>query len=79
MSEFKDIFGKPFEGIHSYRFGGIAIIDTLLTIVLTFLISIVAGFSFFKTLLVLFLSGEFMHYLFGVNTAVMIKIKKLFT
>ena len=34
LCKYKDSLGKPKEGIHSYRFLGIAIADFLLTIVL---------------------------------------------
>ena len=32
LCEFKDIFGKPGEGVHSIRIANFAIIDILLTI-----------------------------------------------
>ena len=43
LCKYKDIFGKPNEGPHSYRFLNIAIVDTVLTIILGYFIS-----KFFK-------------------------------
>jgi len=33
LSKYKNIFGKPGKGIHSYRFFNIAIVDVFLTII----------------------------------------------
>lgn len=74
LSEYKDIFGKPGEGAHSYRFLGIAIVDLLLTVLLAFGISKYAETSFVDTLIVLLLLGVILHRLFGVNTAANKKI-----
>ena len=35
----KHIFGKPGEWVHSYRFGNVAIVDYLMTIVIAMFIS----------------------------------------
>ena len=70
LCKYKDIFGKPNEGIHSYRFLNIAIVDVLATIVVAFLISHFTKFCFGKTLLALFLCGIVMHRLFCVKTTV---------
>ena len=32
LKQYKDIFGKPNEGVHSYRLFDVAIVDLLLTI-----------------------------------------------
>ena len=38
LCQYKNIFGKVNEGIHSYRIFNIAIVDVLLTILLSFII-----------------------------------------
>ena len=70
FKEFKDILGKPGEGLHSYRLFDIAIIDVLLTILLAFLISYIFNFSFLIVLLILFLLGMILHRLFCVRTTI---------
>jgi hypothetical protein len=66
----KDIFGKPREGIHKYRFLGVAFIDTFFLLVIAFLLSFYTKKSFFTILLVLFLFGIFCHYILSVDTTI---------
>lgn len=68
---FKDILGKPGQGIHSYRLFNIAIVDTALTVLLTWSIHESCGFDFWPTLGGLVVVGELCHYFLGVNTQVM--------
>ena len=76
LCKYKDALGKPNTGIHSYRFLGIAIFDTILTIFIAFIISKFFHLSFLYTLLILFLLGIIMHYIFCVETTVNKFIKK---
>jgi len=39
LCKYKDIFGKPGQGVHSYRIMDIAIVDILLTIFSSWLVS----------------------------------------
>jgi hypothetical protein len=68
--KYKDLFGKPGKGVHSYRIFNIAIVDVLLTILGAFIISYFMKFNFATTLLVLFLLGIILHRLFCVRTTV---------
>jgi hypothetical protein len=68
---FKDVFGKPNEGVHSYRLFGVAIVDVISTVVGVVLIAWFLNVSWWKTLIVAFVLGEIMHYIFGVQTAVL--------
>jgi hypothetical protein len=61
--------GVPGQGFHSARFMGIAVNDTLATIVLAFLTTYIVNISFLKSLLGWFILGEILHYWFGTNTA----------
>lgn len=73
--EFKNVFGKPCEGIHSYRIGNIAIIDVGMTIAGAFIIYCLffrdnKFGTFLYILLFLFILGIIFHRLFCVNTTV---------
>ena len=70
----RDIFGKPGEGVHSYRFMGIALVDAILTIIVAFYVSKKYTVSFVKTLIVFFSAGVIVHRLFCVNTTINVAI-----
>lgn len=70
MVALKDIFGKVGEGIHSYRFMNLAIVDVLMTIVGAAIVSYLFNFSFWLTTLYAFLFGIILHRLFGVRTTI---------
>jgi len=67
---YKNMFGKVNTGIHSYRLGNIAVVDTLMTIIVAYGVSHFTKFSFVLTLLTLFLLGIFLHRLFCVRTTI---------
>ncbi len=69
--KYKDIFGKPGEGIHSIKIFNISVIDVLLTIFLAYIIqSFVPSFSFIFILIILFVFGILIHRLFCVKTTI---------
>lgn len=73
LCKYKDIFGKPNEGAHKYRFYGFAIVDVLLTVFIALIISIIIkkSFDFYHFIIVLilfFLSGIVLHRVFCVKT-----------
>ena len=70
LCKYKDIFGEPGQGVHSFRIFNIAIVDVLLTILGAFLISYFMQINFGKTLLVLFILGIILHRLFCVRTTI---------
>ena len=70
LCRYKNMFGKPGTGVHSYRIFNIAIVDVLLTILAAILIAYIKKISFIKTAIVLFLLGIFMHRIFCVRTTV---------
>ena len=73
--KYKDIFGKPKEGAHSYRIMNIAIVDVLATILLAKAIQyyIIPETDIWLILAGSFLSGIILHRVFCVKT----KIDKL--
>jgi hypothetical protein len=70
LCEYKNIFGKPNTGVHSYRIFDIAIVDVVLTILLSYFISFYYKISFFYTTLLMFLLGIVLHRLFCVKTTI---------
>ncbi len=69
--EYKDIFGKPGEGIHSFRIFDISVFDVLVVIFLAYIVqSFVPSVSFIFILIVLFIIGIIVHRLFCVHTTI---------
>jgi len=65
-----EIFGRPNEGAHSYRFMNLAIVDILGTIIGAFIIAKIFKLNFTVTLIVIFIIGIILHRLFCVNTTI---------
>ncbi len=70
LCHYKDIFGKPREGAHAYRILDIAVVDVAATVIVAFIINLVFGFIFWKSLVALFVVGVISHRLFCVRTTV---------
>ena len=70
LCRYKDLFGRPREGAHSYRIFDIAVVDVAATIVVAFIIVRVFGFVFWKSLVALFIVGILSHRVFCVRTTV---------
>ena len=70
LCKYKNIFGAPNTGAHSYRFFNIAIVDVILTILAAFIISYIFNINFSYTLLILFILGIFAHHIFCVKTTI---------
>jgi len=64
-----DIFGNPNEGIHSYRFLGMASVDLLFTFLGSILIAKIFKLSITTTFIWLFCIGQILHYSFNVKTS----------
>lgn len=67
----ENIFGRPNEGVHSYRFMGIAIVDLLLTLVLCVILYLTTGMPLSISLTILLILAFILHYLFRVQTSTM--------
>ena len=70
LCKYKNILGEPGKGAHSYRFFGIAIVDTVLTIIAAYIISYFFKFPFIYVLIILFVIGIILHRLFCVRTTI---------
>jgi hypothetical protein len=71
---YKYVLGIPGQGFHSTRIFGYALNDTLATIVLALLTSYLIRQPFLPVLIVWFVLGEILHYLFGTQTAFLTSI-----
>lgn len=70
LCKYKNVFGKPGEGVHSIRFLNIAIVDLLMTVLAGFMISQISGVNFWYVLIALLIIGILAHRAFCVNTTV---------
>ena len=68
LCQYKDIFGKPNEGAHSYRFLGIAIVDLFLTLLVAYYVAYKYKKSFIEISVVFIIIGVIAHSLFCVDT-----------
>lgn len=67
---YKNLFGRPGEGIHKYRFMGVGIVDVLVTIIVCILIAWILKWSLLYTTISVFLLGIVVHRIFCVRTAI---------
>jgi hypothetical protein len=70
LCKYKDIFGRPKEGGHSYRIFNIAIMDVVFTIIGAIIFSWLFNIAMWKSIVGLFLLGIFFHRLFCVRTTI---------
>jgi len=70
LCDYKDAFGEPGKGIHSYRFMGVSIADVIITIIGALILSFIIKKPFLVVLLVLFILGIILHKLFCVRTTI---------
>jgi hypothetical protein len=71
LCRYNNIFGEIGKGIHSYRIFDIAIIDVLLTILISYIIIIInPSYCYFRILLILFTTGIILHRVFCVRTTI---------
>jgi RsiW-degrading membrane proteinase PrsW (M82 family) len=83
LCKYKNIFGAPNTGVHSYRIFNIAIVDALVVFIIAIVITMIwyrytkskskknkKYWIFVITLISLFILGIFAHWLFCVDTTV---------
>ena len=70
MKDLSNIFGKPREGVHSFRLPilDIAVVDLMLTIIVAFFIARHFNKSFIDIFIILMLIAILSHQYFGVKT-----------
>lgn len=70
LCKYKDIFGKPGQGVHKYRIFNIAIVDFALTVIAGVFLAKYLKVNVWVMLAFLFLLGIVLHRLFCVRTTV---------
>ena len=70
LCKYKDVLGRPSEGVHAWRVFDIAIVDVTLTLVAAALIAAYFHLPLWQPALALFVSGIIAHRLFCVRTTV---------
>jgi hypothetical protein len=68
---YKYFLGIPGQGIHSVRFMGFAVVDIVLTLLLAWVSARWLNSAFLTMVVVWFVVGEVLHYVFGTQTAVL--------
>ena len=68
LCKYKDIFGKVGEGAHSLRFFNFAVVDTLLTFVLAYIINYYLKSNVYLIFFILMLLSIAIHRAFCVET-----------
>jgi hypothetical protein len=66
---YANILGTPGEGVHAQRFLGLALNDTIATLVAALLTTWLFDIPLLYSILGWFIAGEVLHYAFGVDTA----------
>lgn len=70
LCSYSGIFGNPGEGIHKYRFMGIAIMDFIFTIIFALLFARLMNWNYLYTIIAFFVLGIILHRLFCVRTTI---------
>ena len=71
---YANIFGKAKTGVHSIRLFDFSVVDTLLTVLAAFITAKAFHINIWVSLLAWFVTGEVLHYIFGVRSAFLEKI-----
>jgi hypothetical protein len=66
--QYRDVFGQPREGAHSYRLLDVAVVDVLLTVMVGYVLSRILRKPPALVIGVLFVAGVALHRLFCVRT-----------
>jgi hypothetical protein len=66
---YKNALGEPDKGVHKYRFGGIAIVDFLMTLGLSAFTSYGSGMPLVLTTILWLVFSIVVHYIFCVQSA----------
>jgi fatty acid desaturase len=70
LYKYRDLFGKPNEGVHHYRIFDIAIVDVAVVIIFGILIARFTKYPIWITLVVLFVLGVIAHRAFYVRSTI---------
>lgn len=70
LCQYRDLLGEPGKGAHSIRIFNIAVVDVVLTFLGAWLIAYGFKLDYLPTLIIFFVLGVFLHWLFCVNTTI---------
>lgn len=70
FEEYKDIFGRPREGVHAYRIADVAFVDVIACIILIIILTMAGVGQIVPVTLMVFLTGIVSHRMFGVRTTI---------
>tara|TARA_B100001121_G_scaffold64468_1_gene56556 strand:- start:230 stop:469 length:240 start_codon:yes stop_codon:yes gene_type:complete len=68
LKKYKDILGKPKEGVHKYRFLDTAVVDYILSILGAIILTYFSDIPLVLTTIFSFSLGIILHILFGIHT-----------
>jgi len=68
LCKYRNIFGAPNTGVHSYRIFGLAFVDLAATLAAAYLIHLGTGYSYWKVAGAMVVLGVVVHRLFCVRT-----------
>jgi len=70
LCQYKDIFGLPGKGVHSFRLFDIAVVDVVLSVILGYVIWLNTKWNPYCIGISVFLLGLFSHWIFCVRTTI---------
>jgi hypothetical protein len=70
LCKYRHVFGREGEGIHSFRFMNVAIVDVLMTVVAAIVVSYITEWNVCYVTTFLFVLAILLHRLFCVNTTI---------
>ena len=79
LCKYRDLFGTPMTGAHSYRFMDASIIDYVLTLLLAFLFSKLTKIPLVISTIIMFIIGILLHLVFCVETSSTVFVRHLFS
>lgn len=71
LTQYKNVLGKPRQGFHKARLFGLARNDLIGTAIIAFFISHSSVSKFLATFLLLVIIGIYLHWIFGVDSALL--------
>ena len=70
LCKYKDIFGFPKKGMHTHYIFPFAIVDVIITVMFSFVVSYLCNLSFLWTTVFMFILGIICHRIFCVRTEI---------
>ena len=78
ICQYKDSLGIPNEGVHSISVFGIAIVDVIFTLIGAYILNKYFNIGLIVMFIFLLIIAEFLHYIFCVETRLILAVKSIF-